>query len=443
MIDISLLPFNGKMASAKPFHLSIGENPVKVSWSEEGETAKSKRDVNLHISLDDNESGVHFDLRIEYRGLLIEKLSVPAFGSVSFSVLLRGFVNSSIFNFVVVAREITPHSRLNSPTDGTGQLTINALEFEEFSPKEVLSERLIPLCEDLSKSLGLAGNYMNGERAERIINEVDRSISEGRGYSIIRLGDGEGRILAEEGFFSENDLIHQTLNYHFGKVSNAQLKATYGPSWIQESIRDLRRILAPAILNADQIGVPVAEYFSSAREKVVSGHFGYVAALLFGVSSRPNRSIQSILGTNAFQLVATDGNFFPRLLRIPRNVSIVGPWNLLPALEKAIPEMNYGDFIEVQQHFSFREEPGWGQFPIHWKITNAKIESMGDLRGRLFLVAAGLLGKHYCNKIKLQGGVALDIGSVLDSWAKRGRTEAISNSSRISIEKFSKSPDNT
>ena len=38
------------------------------------------------------------------------------------------------------------------------------------------------------------------------------------------------------------------------------------------------------------------------------------------------------------------------------------------------------------------------------------------LQGQLFLVAGGLLGKLYCDRIKKSGGVALDIGSVVDAW---------------------------
>ena len=37
--------------------------------------------------------------------------------------------------------------------------------------------------------------------------------------------------------------------------------------------------------------------------------------------------------------------------------------------------------------------------------------------GTLILVAAGVLGKIYCDKIKSKGGIALDIGSILDMWA--------------------------
>ena len=41
--------------------------------------------------------------------------------------------------------------------------------------------------------------------------------------------------------------------------------------------------------------------------------------------------------------------------------------------------------------------------------------------GALFLVGAGVFGKIYCHWIKQRGGVAVDIGSIFDSWAGEGR----------------------
>jgi hypothetical protein len=38
-------------------------------------------------------------------------------------------------------------------------------------------------------------------------------------------------------------------------------------------------------------------------------------------------------------------------------------------------------------------------------------------KGNVFLVGAGGLGKVYCNWIKQRGGVAIDMGSILDGWA--------------------------
>jgi tetratricopeptide (TPR) repeat protein len=41
------------------------------------------------------------------------------------------------------------------------------------------------------------------------------------------------------------------------------------------------------------------------------------------------------------------------------------------------------------------------------------------LKGRMFIVAAGFLGKIYCSFIRQQGGVAIDVGAVADVWDNR------------------------
>lgn len=37
-------------------------------------------------------------------------------------------------------------------------------------------------------------------------------------------------------------------------------------------------------------------------------------------------------------------------------------------------------------------------------------------RGACFVVAGGLLGKIYCERIRELGGIALDIGALADAW---------------------------
>jgi len=38
-------------------------------------------------------------------------------------------------------------------------------------------------------------------------------------------------------------------------------------------------------------------------------------------------------------------------------------------------------------------------------------------RGAVFIVGAGILGKIYAHLIHQRGGIAIDVGSVLDGWA--------------------------
>lgn len=68
----------------------------------------------------------------------------------------------------------------------------------------------------------------------------------------------------------------------------------------------------------------------------------------------------------------------------------------------------------------------------HWPNGfNEVMEQLEAVRpGDAFLVGAGVLGKIYCDRIKTRGGVALDIGSILDSWANIPSREPFNTESR-------------
>jgi len=51
------------------------------------------------------------------------------------------------------------------------------------------------------------------------------------------------------------------------------------------------------------------------------------------------------------------------------------------------------------------------------QLENILQQQLVKFPGMLFLVGGGFYGKLYCNLIKSQGGIALDVGSLLDAWA--------------------------
>jgi hypothetical protein len=62
---------------------------------------------------------------------------------------------------------------------------------------------------------------------------------------------------------------------------------------------------------------------------------------------------------------------------------------------------------------------GQEQIPSDYIEQLEKIlrHNLVDYPGMLCIVGGGLYGKLYCNHIRSQGGVALDLGSLLDAWA--------------------------
>jgi len=63
-----------------------------------------------------------------------------------------------------------------------------------------------------------------------------------------------------------------------------------------------------------------------------------------------------------------------------------------------------------------------GRNEHHYKVYYTNIEKLSKIATSFdaFLVGAGTLGRGYSNCIKANGGVAIDIGQVFDSWADFG-----------------------
>ena len=68
------------------------------------------------------------------------------------------------------------------------------------------------------------------------------------------------------------------------------------------------------------------------------------------------------------------------------------------------------------------DKPGVIDTP-HWPDGFNEIRQTLEVPfpGALFIVGAGVFGKIYCHWIKQRGGIAIDIGSIFDSWAQVGR----------------------
>lgn len=79
------------------------------------------------------------------------------------------------------------------------------------------------------------------------------------------------------------------------------------------------------------------------------------------------------------------------------------------------------DHVMVPAHKSFGVGPSV-HFPDEYEAIVSRIRV--PHQGALFLVAAGYLGKLYCQVIKARGGIAIDLGSVFDAWFRVGRHKA-------------------
>ncbi|GAB0118215.1 tetratricopeptide repeat protein [Acidisoma sp. 7E03] len=293
-------------------------------------------------------------------------------------------------------------------------------------------EDLAPLAEmrafglflrEWPKARALALMHRNQERyrhaaAGEVGEAALAAVEARRPFALIRLGDGEGSCInlgpEDEGRFAA---LHSR--------NRAELTAMwFGPQfdWNGRAFRSLVRQLPRTALDADFVGLPYEGWID--HEYRIASLRGIPTLInihrAFAQFDEPKTQLRS-----CSQLVHVDlaqAGFMRQIIRAAGRVSII---SCLPEVAEII-RSRLG--IEDVTFYRIPGERGsvaalgdeivaGSHFPEVFTHIMAQLEQPHD--GRLFLVAGGVLGKFYAAKIKQHGGVALDIGSVIDGWAAR------------------------
>ena len=224
-----------------------------------------------------------------------------------------------------------------------------------------------------------------------VVHALEAALAERRGFSLIRLGDGEGAMLAHADPAMAGELA-------------VSLRIWFGDQGLDAGERaEMAGALEAAIVGADILGLPRARQWAmSARYRAV---FAPVVRLRGG--ARP------LVGDAALHFYLQWSGALGRLVGAARRVSVIGCRDVAPMLAQWCG-------IEARQWLVRGEAafPG-GVVEAHWpdgyRRMLADLESVEP--GELVLVGAGVLGKAYCEAVRRRGGVAVDLGSVLDGWA--------------------------
>ncbi|WP_296712621.1 tetratricopeptide repeat protein [Rhodoblastus sp.] len=243
--------------------------------------------------------------------------------------------------------------------------------------------------------------------------QLRAAIDENRPFSLIRLGDGEARFLT---YFDPQarDLIlpieaHGILELHWDNWFGRPL-----PAASEGGVRDLYSLFREAINDADILGVtPSGRYV---RDNIHRGYLGVQERILAERMERPHAPkfasafvhaelhrvspfYQGLLaGADFLGVVSPHPGLAERLARF-HGIDLFREW-LVPG-ESRLPE-------------AVRGRSGSAHFPDRFNELMSTLQV--PKRGAVFLVAAGLLGKIYCHRIKQLGGIALDVGACVDAW---------------------------
>lgn len=244
-------------------------------------------------------------------------------------------------------------------------------------------------------------------------------------FSFIRIGDGEGVLLS----LSERSWIQdiEYLSSHFGST-----EVTFG------DLLRLRDSLRQVLNDANLLGIredilscrlePELVFGSSeSLEREVKARFALrhvdrhlptagcrrlalTNLALAELNPSPNSSFTSAWAHWDFLL---SGDLY-RLLRTQRVIGLITCHGSVAALIETLFPLRVVQY-QVPDMFASAEAkiPG-AHFPQRFERLRSELHV--DRPGMVFLVGAGICGKVYCHWIKERGGIALDMGSVLDTW---------------------------
>ena len=242
---------------------------------------------------------------------------------------------------------------------------------------------------------------------------IASAIEAKRPYAFIRLGDGEARFLLSQETGPESELSHGE-RHSMGDVVWENWFGEPLSSVSPEACAGLREAFVEAIASADVVGACTPERLSSD-----TGHYGYLAW--------QERWLRRLLADRSDMLFADAMSHrclnadMPFLAALLEGLDVLGIVSPHPGLAEALGEKLR--IAEVVGHVV----PGEGRlpsaeasraagkhFPTIYETLLATLEVPRP--GCVFLVAAGLLGKIYCARIKALGGIALDVGALVDAW---------------------------
>lgn len=256
--------------------------------------------------------------------------------------------------------------------------------------------------------------------AFRIFLRIRESMDSRTPLSLIRLNYGEGIMLGYPDVMNRGDV-----NYHmrmwFEKTTlksrliykEGFLRKTIGrlfSSWSEKDVLVLTDGLKDSVRQADIVGTPLRSRIPRHR---------YLVEVEASLARLHLLDESSLVTFSAIHRLLHYALLYRPLLEGRDFVGIVSSRDVVRKLRRS-----FG--IGEVRWYKVRSQPDYPNDVLTPHYPDGFNEIRETLKvpypGALFLVGAGICGKIYCQWIRDRGGVAVDIGSMFDSWAGVGRT---------------------
>jgi hypothetical protein len=247
-------------------------------------------------------------------------------------------------------------------------------------------------------------------------------VKERKSFSFIRLGDGEGALLDLDlnsiffdiKYLSEHFGLNCSINEAF--EIKAILKETLMSSDIVGIRDDIVNVDFPCIEISDNLSF-MTLFKKSFKLRDVDKNLCYADARRIAMLHR-SVAASDFSSFTKFNSAYDGWDFYcsgalPYILSTQNKIGIVSSRIgidkiISDALSIEVVQYQIPDKYELVQSYKKTHYPT----TYHEVLDNINVA----FPGMIFLVAGGIVGKGYCKKIKELGGIALDLGSVVDTW---------------------------
>ncbi|MCF1456666.1 MAG: hypothetical protein LPH21_03590 [Shewanella sp.] len=278
----------------------------------------------------------------------------------------------------------------------------------------------------IKKGIGISEKLMPKEdgdpwdRSSFLLEKLMAARDKKQPFSMVRLGDGEGRILGYPFFYNDQEICSQVLTYQYGPNVIELLKNKYLEDHIFHGVMTLKYGISQAIINADMLGVPSWLHFRYMNDQNMNAMLAQSLCLTETVNYGIDEKY--VFDHFIFRRFQKD-HMFDHLLNNLDFLGLITHTNVEGVMRERCSVRNIKNYIiPGHQTFMTNDEP---QYPNFYKKLISEL--VVPYQGALFLVAAGYIGKIYCDEIKKLGGIAIDIGAIFDAWIGVGRDDATKN----------------
>lgn len=264
--------------------------------------------------------------------------------------------------------------------------------------KNYLTANPLIKSEQIAVNLELKSNNVDGKKARNLI--ID-SLNDGKGFSIIRIGDGEGRFLTD---------IRQS-SAEVAEYFNRVAKNVW--YWTSSLIPqdDFYNRLKQSYISANIIGYSPAMRVNLEYHNNLLGYVGVNEGNIFA---------EKFCGRNFYSKNWINQelswiNFYKDASLLFDNLILISPhknfdnYFLLNGFKGNIKKI----VIPSENHPLVS---GSSLLEPHYPHIYEEIMMLKANKNSLCLIAGGVFGKIYCDHFKNQGCIAIDIGSMADSW---------------------------